>query len=178
MTSLSFSSSTETTEDPENRPFTRCRTQPVTYHHTNRLHRTPDALDPVDSFAPNMSASTNAVARLDISITTVARNLGPNAPSSTPAGQLGSGMRPAAGGRDLQQLILGHQDRRCGQIDHLMARRVAHNPSLGKLVPALATQLETNRERLVGAVDACAPTAYAPAARVPAPDRWTAATSC
>jgi hypothetical protein len=50
-----------------------------------------DLLDgPVDSFAPNMSASMSAVARRDMSIaasiTTVARNRGPNAPRSTPAG--------------------------------------------------------------------------------------------
>jgi len=57
--------------------------------------------DPVDSFAPNMSASTNAVARLDISIaasiTTVARNRGPNAPRSTPAGSSARVCVPHAG---------------------------------------------------------------------------------
>jgi hypothetical protein len=48
-------------------------------------------------------------------------------------------MRPAHRARDLQQLMLGRQDRRLGQVDDLMTRRAAHNPVLpGEIVAALA----------------------------------------
>ena len=41
-----------------------------------------------------------------------------------------------------------------GQIDHLLTCRAAHDPALpGEIVPALATRVGTNRDRLVEIVD-------------------------
>jgi hypothetical protein len=116
-----------------------------------------------------MSASTNAVARLDMSIaasiTTVARNLTERA-ALDPRGKLGAGMRPTARTRDLQQLMLSRQDRRLGQIDHLMTRRATHDPALpAEIVPALATLIGTNRERLIGIIDELARRALMPELR-------------
>ncbi len=90
-----------------------------------------------------MSLRSATVVRRDISIaarvTTLARNLRPKAPGSTPGRQVSPRVGPTTRRDDLQQLVLGPDHTGIGQLDHLMTRQPTDRPlSTGQLPPALA----------------------------------------
>jgi hypothetical protein len=88
---------------------------------------------------------------------------GPERAALNSSRQFGAGVRPAHATRDLQQLVLRRHDRRCGQIDHLVACSATHDPVLrAEFMPALAPLLGTNSDRLVGIVDELARRALMP----------------
>jgi len=68
--------------------------------------------------------------------------------------QLGARVRAATRATDLDQPVLGGDHDRVGQLDYLVARRPADHPLIARqLTAALATEIGTMLDRLIGIVD-------------------------